>query len=393
MEGRRTKKKEEKRNCVVDGTEWIDREFLFLSCVRTMEAESRKMFMEQFTCQLMKQMELYTRHSNIGRAREGKSKWTTRMREKEKGGGKEEECSDKELYDDRYGESEIECDYERTKKSDSYINEGEIAEFGNEELSVETLVTCCDFETNVITFLPKLISLAYMCPFEDVAVQCRHILERWQQHLNMPIFKIHMPLLSPFVYCSFNCQTKNHDHSRNHNHSHDSHSNQQYTNKNANPFVLPGWKDNKILRLFQETFVRLGQPFAFFCDISVTNLDLLLSRHPTYWVDFTKFYETLMLGNGQMSHEWRYYVAIMAASRYDCAPLVGFLECQFQEFDGNYSWIDAGLSAAHPKLKKIALLNALLAHNPWTISPKHIAVSFFFKKKKKQEGDFPSKER
>ncbi|ETO31169.1 sestrin-2 [Reticulomyxa filosa] len=110
---------------------------------------------------------------------------------------------------------------------------------------------------------------------------------------------------------------------------------------------------------------------------SVTNLDLLLSKYPSYWADFSNFNATLMLGNGPILQEWRYYLAIMAASRYDCEPLIGFLECKFQEHHGNPAWLIGGLDASDRKLKKITQLNALLAHQPWAISPDHIAVLFY----------------
>ena len=102
---------------------------------------------------------------------------------------------------------------------------------------------------------------------------------------------------------------------------------------------------------------------------------MLLARLPDFWLKYKITLNEIMLGDFSLDIAWRYYLAIMAASRYDCHMLIGLLEWKFIENYGNKEWISEGLSKASSKLKSLAKLNALLAHKPWDITYHHITVT------------------
>jgi hypothetical protein len=65
---------------------------------------------------------------------------------------------------------------------------------------------------------------------------------------------------------------------------------------------------------------------------------------------------------------YRFYLAIMAVSCYNCEYLLRVLEEQFVFNGGDVAWLSKGLQVADPKLREIASLNELLAHKPWVIT-------------------------
>ena len=140
--------------------------------------------------------------------------------------------------------------------------------------------------------------------------------------------------------------------------------------RNSQTFKLPPDCNEEMKEIFQTHFVNFGR---------ISNLDIALSILPNldyYEVSRKLFYSLMIENNGPLSYEWRYYLALMAASRYDCDILIKLLEVQFQLYDADTSWLRSGLSAAPPKLSKITKLNSLLAHQPWKITPKIISVMF-----------------
>lgn len=69
---------------------------------------------------------------------------------------------------------------------------------------------------------------------------------------------------------------------------------------------------------------------------------------------------------------WKYYLAIMAVSCYECEYLIRILEEQFLLYGGEVSWLTEGLRKVDPKLIKIAELNEYLAFKPWSLTYSHI---------------------
>lgn len=69
----------------------------------------------------------------------------------------------------------------------------------------------------------------------------------------------------------------------------------------------------------------------------------------------------------------KYYIAVMAASCFECESLLNILEEQFTLNDGDPEWLTTGLKAADPKLQALAELNELLAFRPWIIDEDNIS--------------------
>ena len=106
----------------------------------------------------------------------------------------------------------------------------------------------------------------------------------------------------------------------------------------------------------------------------VNNLHLLLETHKDYLNDFLDLFHSLMYeNNGPLSQEHRQYLGLMAASRYECKPIIQECESQYQKFNGDMSWIKSGITSAPQKYQKLAKINAILAHQPWSISSNDIA--------------------
>jgi len=110
----------------------------------------------------------------------------------------------------------------------------------------------------------------------------------------------------------------------------------------------------------------------FYSTGRVSHLDLFLSIIPTYAEEFIMLRHTLMNLEGPLPHDQRHYIAIMAASRYNCEYLVKLHSFMFLEFQGDPTWLE-DLSKAPPKLQKLSELNAVLAHQPWKMKKELIS--------------------
>ena len=64
---------------------------------------------------------------------------------------------------------------------------------------------------------------------------------------------------------------------------------------------------------------------------------------------------------------WKYYIAIMAVSCYECEYLLKILEEQFLLNGGDEDWLNLGLKGADSKLLRLTDLNDMLAYKPWII--------------------------
>lgn len=99
----------------------------------------------------------------------------------------------------------------------------------------------------------------------------------------------------------------------------------------------------------------------------------LLAWHPSYLDKFYNTYDHLMYDGGSLPNDWSAYIAIMAASRHFCGYLVEAQEREFLDADGDESWLD-GIDFIPNKLRSLCKINEILAHQPWSLKPKHIAV-------------------
>ena len=69
---------------------------------------------------------------------------------------------------------------------------------------------------------------------------------------------------------------------------------------------------------------------------------------------------------------WKFYIAIMAVSCYDCEYLIKILEDQFLLVNGDIDWLTQGLKSVDPKLQRISKLNEIMAYQAWRLNENHI---------------------
>ena len=82
----------------------------------------------------------------------------------------------------------------------------------------------------------------------------------------------------------------------------------------------------------------------------------------------------MMYDGGVLPNDWTAYIAVMAAGRHHCGYFIDTQEQEFLDADGDETWL-IGLRAAPKKLQVLEKVNAILAHQPWRLEAKHIAVS------------------
>jgi hypothetical protein len=69
---------------------------------------------------------------------------------------------------------------------------------------------------------------------------------------------------------------------------------------------------------------------------------------------------------------WKYYIAIMAVSCYECEYLLKLLEEQFLQYGGDVEWLTCGMKVIDRKLFLIGELNEIMAFKPWILNSMHI---------------------
>ncbi|XP_071044104.1 sestrin-1 isoform X2 [Parasteatoda tepidariorum] len=96
-----------------------------------------------------------------------------------------------------------------------------------------------------------------------------------------------------------------------------------------------------------------------------------ISYHPDYLREFLGTQNFLMSDNGPLRHDYRHYIAIMAASRHQCRCLINYHRHRFAAVGGNLQWLQ-GLQFTPKKLKNLNEINKILAHSPWLLKRCHI---------------------
>ncbi|KAM3720899.1 Sestrin-3 [Dirofilaria immitis] len=99
--------------------------------------------------------------------------------------------------------------------------------------------------------------------------------------------------------------------------------------------------------------------------------DKWLCSHPTYRAVFYQTIEQLFYGSGPMAICERHYIALMAASRHRCQFLINLHMQEFKRTGGKHEWLK-GLSYASEKIQNLDILNAVLAHEPWSANVDHL---------------------
>lgn len=74
---------------------------------------------------------------------------------------------------------------------------------------------------------------------------------------------------------------------------------------------------------------------------------------------------------GPLPLHWRNYIAILAASRFNCSYLTALQESEFLINNGESDWLQ-GVEHSPKKIQNLSTLIALMSHQPWLLTKEHI---------------------
>ncbi|KAF9987482.1 Sestrin-1 [Modicella reniformis] len=120
--------------------------------------------------------------------------------------------------------------------------------------------------------------------------------------------------------------------------------------------------DEAIRQIMTQTFQNCGR---------ISNLSRILAFFPSFWEKFEQSQTCMMNGPGPIPKPWRCYLAIMAASQYNCQYMVSMMKLDYLTSGGDPTWLN-GLQFTTQKIRNLAKLNGLMAHQPWLLKPRHI---------------------
>lgn len=120
--------------------------------------------------------------------------------------------------------------------------------------------------------------------------------------------------------------------------------------------------DEATKQIMTQTFANYGR---------TSNLFRIMAFFPTFWEKFESSQTCMMNGPGPIPKPWRCYVAIMAASQYNCQYMVSMMKLDYLTSGGDPTWLN-GLQYTTQKIRNLAKLNGLMAHQPWRLKPRHI---------------------
>ncbi|KAK3817157.1 MAG: PA26 p53-induced protein-domain-containing protein [Linnemannia gamsii] len=120
--------------------------------------------------------------------------------------------------------------------------------------------------------------------------------------------------------------------------------------------------DEATKQIMTQTFANYGR---------TSNLFRIMAFFPSFWEKFESSQTCMMNGPGPIPKPWRCYVAIMAASQYNCQYMVSMMKLDYLTSGGDPTWLN-GLQYTTQKIRNLAKLNGLMAHQPWRLKPRHI---------------------
>ncbi|KAF9177481.1 Sestrin-1 [Haplosporangium sp. Z 767] len=120
--------------------------------------------------------------------------------------------------------------------------------------------------------------------------------------------------------------------------------------------------DEATKQIMTQTFLNYGR---------TSNLFRIMAFFPSFWEKFESSQSCMMNGPGPIPKPWRCYVAIMAASQYNCQYMVSMMKLDYLTSGGDPTWLN-GLQYTTQKIRNLAKLNGLMAHQPWRLKPRHI---------------------
>ena len=101
--------------------------------------------------------------------------------------------------------------------------------------------------------------------------------------------------------------------------------------------------------------------------------ELFLLWFPDFYFHYRTSLDSILDNKeGYLPLTWKIYLGIMAASTIRNEYLLRTLEGEFLINGGDEDWLILGLEGAPEKLKKLQILNNILAHQPWKLNEKHI---------------------
>ncbi|GFS22754.1 sestrin-1 [Elysia marginata] len=128
-------------------------------------------------------------------------------------------------------------------------------------------------------------------------------------------------------------------------------------------FIVPSYAaDEETHNLFMDAFIENNR---------LDGVSQVMGYHPDYLRIFMSTQHFLLREDGPLSHDYRQYIAIMAAARHHCTYLVEVHEQDFLFHGGDPEWLK-GLDHAPRKLRDLYEINKLLAHQPWLITKEHM---------------------
>jgi len=98
----------------------------------------------------------------------------------------------------------------------------------------------------------------------------------------------------------------------------------------------------------------------------------VLGQHRAYLNSLLRAHALLLKGDGPLPVPVRHFLAVMAASRHSCSHLVEKSGTELLAEGGPVDWVETGIKAATTKVQRLSEINAILAHQPWTLTPAHI---------------------
>ncbi|KAG0364235.1 Sestrin-1 [Gamsiella multidivaricata] len=120
--------------------------------------------------------------------------------------------------------------------------------------------------------------------------------------------------------------------------------------------------DEATKQIMTQTFLHYGR---------TSNLFRIMAFFPSFWEKFENSQQIMMNGPGPIPKPWRCYVAIMAASQYNCQYMVSMMKLDYLTSGGDPTWLN-GLQFTTQKIRNLAKLNGLMAHQPWLLKPRHV---------------------
>jgi len=115
-----------------------------------------------------------------------------------------------------------------------------------------------------------------------------------------------------------------------------------------------------------EGFLYLLKDIFRFYHGRIPKSEQLLVFYPDVMEKIFKVHQQIMLGEGPLPLDWRYFIAISAVSCYQCEYLYYLLLEEFEEAGGNTEWLQNEKDILPEKLKLILDIIYEFAYNPWT---------------------------